>query len=187
METQRLFLAIELPDAIRAPLMALATASRHLRWTPSHQLHLTLRFLGDIDTSAVEPLIARLATIHVDPFLLALESTGAFPPRGQPRVLWAGLAPADPRLFQLRQQIDDTLLALGLDVDLRTFYPHVTLARCGDSAAGAAAQWLRAHRDFAGPPFRVDAFSLFASELHSSGARHTLLRRFPLAPPPAAA
>lgn len=181
MTTRRLFLALSLPESVRALVAALATPSHHLRWTPPPQLHLTLRFLGDVDTAAIEPLIAQLCAIRVEPFLLALESVGAFPPRGRPHVLWAGVARADPRLLQLRQRLDDTLLAAGLDVELRSFHPHVTVARADDHAAGAVAAWLHQHRDFAGPPFRVEAFDLCASDLHPDGARYTLVHRFPLA------
>ncbi len=178
----RLFLALPLPSAIRALVAALAdTPVRSLRWTPHEQLHLTLRFIGDVESAVLDPLTARLSAIRVEPFLLALEGAGAFPPRGSPRVLWIGIAPADPRLLQLRQQVDDTLLAVGLDADLRNFHPHVTLARCTETAAGPAHQWVRAHRDFAGPPFLVESFDLLSSELHPNGARHTLLARFPLA------
>jgi 2'-5' RNA ligase len=85
-----------------------------------------------------------------------------------------------PRLFQLRQRLDDALLACGLDLDVRTFHPHATLARCAEGAAPAIAALLRGRRDFAAPPFRVEAFDLYSSELRPSGAIHTLKRRFAL-------
>lgn len=184
MSTPRLFVALPLPDAVRTLLAGLMQppVARDLRWTPPEQLHVTLRFLGDTDTAQIEPLTARLATIRVEPFLLTLDGVGAFPPKAPPRVLWIGLGSGHPRLHQLRQRIDDTLIAAGLEVDLRTFHPHVTMARCGPTpGGGAAAQWLKAQRDFAGPSFRVDAFDLCSSELRPEGAVHTLVQRFPLA------
>lgn len=160
------------------------TPLRDVRWTREEQLHLTLRFLGDTPDVQIEPLVERLAAIRVEPFLLSLEGIGAFPPAPvAPRVLWAGVGSGHPRLYQLRQRIDDTTLAARLDVDLRTFHPHITLARCEDRAGSAARQWLRAQRDFAGPTFHVEAFELFSSELHSAGAVHRLIERFPLQAP----
>lgn len=179
--TQRLFIAIPLPEALRRLLAGLMTPLRDVRWTREEQLHLTLRFLGDTPVDRIDPLTERLSAIRIEPFLLPVESAGAFPPHAPPRVLWVGVGSGHPRLHQLRQRLDDTLLAAGLDVDLRLFHPHITLARCGETAAGAAKQWLHAQREFAGPSFRVDAFELCASELHPAGAIHRLVKRFPLA------
>jgi 2'-5' RNA ligase len=181
MPSQRLFLALALPDAIRTLLSELAEPLPHVRWTPADQLHVTLRFLGDVESSALDALLVRLATIQVEPFLLPIEGVGAFPPKSAPRVLWAGTGKGHPRLFQLRKQLDDTALAAGVDFDVRSFHPHVTLARCADEAAGAAAGWLRRHQAFEGPPFKVDAFDLVASDLRPTGAEHHLIERFPIA------
>ena len=181
--TERLFIALPLPEVIRALLAKLATPSSDLRWTPREQLHLTLRFLGDTLLEKIDSLTPRLAEIRVEPFLLTLEGAGAFPPKSAPRVLWLSLGSGHPRLHQLRQRVDDALLAAGLDCDLRHFHPHITVARCSDTPAVAiaAAQWLKVRRDFAGPSFRVESFELRASELHSAGAIHRTLASFPLA------
>jgi RNA 2',3'-cyclic 3'-phosphodiesterase len=120
----------------------------------------------------------------VEPFVLPLETVGAFPPNRPPRVLWIGIGQGHPRLFQLRQRVDDALLAAGLPLDVRTFHPHVTLARVAENAAPAARNWLHQHRDASAPPFRVESFDLYASELRPSGAVHTLEQRFPLANSP---
>ena len=184
-DTARLFLALPLPDPIRAAAVALMepAEARDLRWTPPAQLHVTLRFLGDTPVAQIEPLAARLAEVRVEPFILPLEGAGAFPSKAAPRVLWLGLGAGHPRLHQLRQRIDDLAIAAGIEADLRTFHPHLTLARCAATPAGAnaAAQWLKARLDYAGPAFRVDAFELCASELHPAGAVHRTLRRFALA------
>jgi len=184
-DTARLFLALPLPESIRAAAAALMepAAARDLRWTPPAQLHVTLRFLGDTPVAKIEPLAERLAEVRVEPFILPLEGVGAFPPKAPPRILWLGLGTGHPRLHQLRQRIDDLVIAAGLEADLRMFHPHLTLARCAATPAGAsaAAQWLKARRDYAGPAFRVDAFELCASELHPTGAVHRTLWRFALA------
>lgn len=186
MPTQRLFIALPLPEPVLTMLAKLVTPLPHVRWTPPEQLHVTLRFLGDVDSSALDSLLARLSTVRVEPFLLPIEGVGAFPPKAPPRILWAGTGSGHPRLHQLRKQVDDTVLATGIDFDVRAFHPHVTLARCAEEAAGSATRWLRQHQGFEGPPFKVDAFDLIASELHPTGARHERVERFPIAAAPSA-
>jgi RNA 2',3'-cyclic 3'-phosphodiesterase len=178
--TERLFIALTLPSAVRDALAPLVEPIPGVSWTRSEQLHVTLRFLGDVATAASEAMIARLSAIKVAPFVLPLETVGAFPPKRSPRVIWVGTGSGHPRLFQLRQRLDDALLASGIDVDVRTFHPHITIGRCADNAAPAVGHWLHSHRDFAAPPFRVESFDLYASDLRPSGAVHTLKQSFPL-------
>lgn len=179
-ETERLFVAVELPGPIRAELARLQDESEGIAWSPPGQFHLTLRFLGDVTPDRREALEGRLAQVRVEPFILPVEGVGAFPPKGPPRVVWMGTGHGHPRLFQLRQQVDDAVLAAGLDVDVRTFHAHVTLGRCGSDAAPAVKRWLLRHEQAVGAPFRVDHFALFASLLRPDGAAHFLRRRFAL-------
>ncbi len=181
MPSVRLFVACALPPPVRDALVAFATPLPGVAWTRPEQLHLTLRFLGDVEQPRIEALQERLQTVRVEPFLLPVSGLGAFPSKNAPRVLWAGVGSGHPHLFQLRQRLDDALLAEGLDFDVRTFHPHVTVARCTETAAGAAHHWLHLHREFSAPPFRVDSFALWSSELRPEGAVHTLVQRFPLA------
>jgi 2'-5' RNA ligase len=183
MGPRRLFLAIALPSPIKRALASLVSPLPDVRWMAEDQLHLTLRFLGDVEEDRIETLTTRLSALQIRKFLLPLEGVGLFPPKGSPRVLWCGVGSGHPRLHQLRQRIDDAVLACGIAADLKTFHPHVTLARCGPKAATAANAWLRKHQEFAGPSFAVEAFELFASELRPAGPIHTLLNRFPLETP----
>lgn len=181
MATERLFVALSMPPPVRDALAALREELPGVAWTRPEQLHLTLRFLGDVPTTQIEAICARLATVQVAPFILPVEGAGAFPPNRPPRVLWVGTGSGHPRLFQLRQRLDDALLAAGVQLDVRTFHPHATLARCTEEAGPAVLAWLRRRREFVAPPFRVTHFDLYASELQPSGAVHTLKQRFPLA------
>ena len=180
MNTERLFVALTLPLPVRDSLLALAEPLPGVTWTRPDQLHVTLRFLGDVSADMSESMITRLSAVQVAPFILPLEGLGAFPPNRPPRVLWIGVGSGHPRLFQLRQRLDDALLAAGLQLDVRTFHPHVTLARCTENAAPAVSHWMHVHRDITPPPFRADAFHLYASELRPTGAVHTLKQSFPL-------
>ena len=180
MKVERLFVALSLPPAVRDALAALAQPVPGLAWTRPEQLHVTLRFLGDVPVDQIDPMLARLARVQVAPCILPIEGIGAFPPNRPPHSLGIGVGSGHPRLFQLRQRLDDALLASGLALDVRTFHPHVTLARATEDAAAAATHWLHTHRDVTPPPFLVEAFDLYASELRPTGAVHTLKQRFPL-------
>ena len=182
MPNARLFVAIPLPAPVRDELLTLTTPLAGITWTQPDQLHLTLRFLGDVPEEKIEAITVRLATVRVEPFVLPIEGLGAFPLKSPPHTLWIGVGPGHPHLHQLRQRIDDAVLAAGLPgLDVRTFHPHVTLARCTEKAASVVARWLRTHPAFEAPPFRVSAFDLIASDLRPTGAVHTLVQRFALA------
>lgn len=179
MPQERCFLALELPEIHRSLLAGLAVRQRAFAWTPPEQLHITLRFIGDVDSERISALVEALERVRVEPFILPLEGVGVFPPRGAPRVVWVGVGSGHPHLFQLRQRVDDALLSLGLEVDLRAFHPHATIARMqAGASAGAAAEFAKKHRAFVGPPFRVDRFALYASVLGPSGAEHELKATF---------
>ena len=183
MPADRLFIAIPLPASVREQLVALYEPMRRIAWTRPEQLHLTLRFLGDVEAEWGEKLESALGQAQVEPFLLPVAGMGAFPPGGTARVLWVGVGHGHPRLHQLRQQIDDALLATGFPLDVRIFHPHVTLGRVKDPGSpAAAAEFLKRHRDFEAAPFRVEAFQLCSSELQPGGVVHTLRREFRLQP-----
>ena len=176
----RLFVAVDAPAPVVSALSAAMHPAPGFGWTRPEQLHLTLRFLGDTPAALVDPLRVRLRAIRVASFILPVEGLGVFPPRGLPRVLWCGIGNGHPLIHQLRQRIDDTILALGIDCDLRQFVPHFTLARLAPAARPQLPHWLHANRDLAAPPFRVDRFTLYASELRPEGAVHTLMEEYPL-------
>lgn len=182
MPTERMFIALTLPEAVREVLATLVHPAKDLNWTRPAQMHVTVRFVGDVEEAQQERMIERLATVRVEPFILPLEGLGTFPPDRPPRVIFLGVGSGHPRLFQLRQRIDDAILACGLPLDVKTFHPHVTLARCTPPVHPATRRWLHDNRDFAAPPIRVEAFDLYSSELRPTGAVHTLRASFPLAP-----
>ncbi|MBE2215709.1 MAG: RNA 2',3'-cyclic phosphodiesterase [Opitutaceae bacterium] len=178
----RLFVAIDPPEAVRSALSELPETLRGVAWAPPHQYHLTLRFVGETPADRLDAITAGLASIRVEPFILPVSGLGAFPPDRPPRVLWAGVGHGHPRLHQLRQRVDDALLAAGLaDLDVKIFHPHFTLGRCGPGAtAGAVEAFLKRHRAFEAPDFRVEAFTLYRSLLRPGGAEHTPLLRVAL-------
>jgi len=180
-DAPRLFVALfpSLPG--REALVDLMDGVSRARWTAPDDLHLTLRFIGPVDEAQEAAIAESLESVRVHPFLLHLEGSGVFPPRGQPSVLWAGVGRGHPLLYQLRQQVDDRLLAVAPALALRPFVPHLTVGRVRDCSPESVAHWLKRHRDFTGPVWPVDAFALMASEPRPGGARYRTLRRYPLA------
>ncbi len=176
----REFVALTLPAPVRDELARLQENIPGIRWTPSAQFHITLRFLGGVPEGLRKEMDRRLSQVRVEPFILPVEGVGVFPPKGPAKVVWAGTGSSHPRLFQLRQQVDDALLGAGLDLDVRTFHAHVTLGRCEADAVKAVKAWALRHDRFVAAPFRVDAFSLYSSVLERDGPVHRLLRRFAL-------
>jgi len=179
--TERLFVSLSLPPVGKDALAGLQEKQQGVAWGAPEQFHLTMRFLGDVESSLVVRIEDALAKIRVEPFLLPLGGAGRFPPRGPVRVLWAGVGRGHTRLYQLRKKIDDAVLAAGWRGELRNFDPHITLGRVHEDAEpDEIDQWLKSHRDFEGPVFRVNTFELMTSELRPGGALHTLKRRFSL-------
>lgn len=162
----RLFVALIPPATVRTELAETAERIEGVRWTPADNIHLTLRFLGETDDTKRDRYVAALAGVRVESFILPVRGTGLFPSRGPAHVLWAGIGNSHPRLFQLRQQVDEALLRIDGGLDVRSFHPHFTLARLtGQASAKAVAAWMERHAALEAPPFRVEQFDLMESEL----------------------
>src|ERR1017187_5949501 len=95
-DSERLFVAVPLPDPVRDELSGLAEPLRGVSWTRPAQLHLTLRFIGEVPAGMIERIEERLASIRVESFIIPVEGVGAFPPKGPPRVIWAGVGLGHP-------------------------------------------------------------------------------------------
>jgi RNA 2',3'-cyclic 3'-phosphodiesterase len=177
---KRLFVAL-LPEAPeRAAIAQLVQPLAGFRWTPPAHLHLTLRFIGEVPGEVVARTEEILRRVRVEPFWLELAGVGRFPPRGAASVVWVGCASTHPRLHQLRQQVDDALLSLGLPLELPPFVPHLTIARVREAAPGTVNDFLKRHRDFTGPAWPVRAFALMESARQPAGINHEVLRAYPL-------
>ncbi len=170
---KRLFAGLELPLPTRERLAELAPEIRGVRWMSPAQMHLTMSFLGQVEASAEERLRDALATVRVGPFFLPLTGVGVFGGE-RPSVVWAGVGKGHPHLFALHKRIQDEALHAGLEPDLRSFHPHVTLGRVRKVTRQDLKAFLRkfekANFDF----FHVTGFTLFSSVLAPEGAIHTV-------------
>lgn len=158
----RRFLAIPLPNALRATLLAIAPpATPGVRPVDPDGLHLTLHFLGDVE---VEWISAALADLRVEPFVLDLRGVGQFRPATGDTVLWAGIEP-HLALAQLHDDIGQRLRAAGLKIESRPYTPHLTLARCAPRVSTSLIDdWLRTHQDLGPLPWPVSTLHLYRSE-----------------------
>ena len=171
----RLFVAIEPPVEVRDRLLAAMGGVSAARWQRDDQLHLTLRFIGEVDRHAAQDIAAALGGVRQPPFELSLHGTGVFDRRGQPDALWAGVTPHDA-VHALHNKVDQALIRVGVPPEARTFHPHITLARFGRHAGPVEGFVTQAR--LAGPPFTVDGFALYESILTQSGADYTVVERY---------
>ncbi len=172
MQGKRLFVAIDLSDAIKQSLVRLNPQIKGVRWLSAEQMHLTLSFLGNVVADIEEKLCAQLRAFEWSAFTLPISGLGTFPGKGRPNILWIGVGAGHPHLFQLHKRVQDAALAAGLEPDLRPWHPHVTLARCRDISAESIRPFLRANVDFDAGMIRVDSFVLNSSTLTPSGSTY---------------
>ncbi len=178
----RLFIAITLPDSERERLAALANGLPGARWIDQDNLHLTLRFLGELDGGDAADVDAALSQVRMPGFVLGLEGISHFGEGRKLRALWAGVKP-NPALMRLQAKVEQAVIRAGQPPEKRKFKPHVTLARFKANPGGGKLQaYLAEHALFRGAPFTVDSFTLYSSFLSSSGAIYRPEATYPLEP-----
>lgn len=183
----RAFIAIEVPESIRAQLGEIIARLRKTRvkasWVQPDRMHLTLRFLGEISSEHVETLSNTMtqACHEVEAFTLTCALLGAFPNLRRPAVVWAGVGPLDPDLARIQAATEAGALACGLPAESKRFHPHVTLARIRDPRnASTLVNAIESSTGFHAGAFEVSHVSLFSSELTPRGPIYTRIRDFPL-------
>jgi 2'-5' RNA ligase len=168
----RLFFALQLSDDAKSRLRPALSGIAQ-----TEQLHFTLAFLGEQPESALARIQEAAEAVRAQSFELAIAGTGAFPDLKRPRVLWLGVSEGVPQLTALAERLRGTLRERGFTLEDRPFRPHLTIARVKDRRAVKALE-----RVPAGELARMHAgeFTLVESVLGRGGARHTVLRAFPL-------
>lgn len=175
----RLFVALRPPSSLRlACLAAMEDGPPGWAWQDEEQLHVTLRYIGDVDRPVAEDVAAALGSIHAPAVDLALAGVGWFDhgPRG---ALFARVAPVDP-LAALHTKLDRALVRAGLEPERRAFLAHITLAR-RRSAAVDPAGWLERSAGLASGAERVSSMILFESHLGRHGSSYEAIASYPLA------
>lgn len=174
----RLFVATRPPKDIRTLLLDTMGGIGGARWQTDDQLHLTIRFIGEVDRHMAQDIHAALGGVHHPRFEIVLDGIGAFDRRGQPEAVWAGISPHAP-LAALHKKVDQALARVGVAPDQRAYLPHITLARLNRSS-GPVGNLIEVAGGLSSSPFAVTEFALFESSLTPDGAVYTIVERYPL-------
>lgn len=205
MQTYRTFIAIELPIEIRRRIkehidqLRSAFPAVRASWSREDNLHLTLKFLGDISISRIPELSEACseATKELAPFALSVKGCGTFPPHGKPKVLWIGIEDAGTSsapsqtlasrvgrpLQSLHAAIEHGCASAGFGRESRPYHPHLTIARLREARDSRTLAEHHQQIGFSPLEFTVSELTVFRSELNSQGSKHTALARHALALP----
>lgn len=173
----RLFVAVEPPVEVRDALIAAMGGVAGARWQRDDQLHLTLRFIGEVDRHVAQDVVTALARVRGAAFTLGIAARGMFERKGRADALWVGVTPADG-VRALARKVEQAVVRAGLPPETRAFLPHITLARLG-RGAGPVAGFIDAPPIVA-PRFTVAGFCLYESTLGSAGPDYRVVERFRL-------
>jgi 2'-5' RNA ligase len=190
----RIFVAIELPESVRE------LAGEHIKllrgefpkrprvtWEHAEKLHITLKFLGEVDENKVVALqsAAEKTAAAFEPFELAVASAGAFPKEGTPRVLWLGINDSADVLTRLQHKLEDDCAKAGFQKEPRKFRPHLTIARIRTPEGSNELRERHEQLEFQSETFTVNEIVVIQSELLPTGSQYTKLSTHKLSEPAA--
>jgi RNA 2',3'-cyclic 3'-phosphodiesterase len=175
----RLFAGLRVPDPIVQQLVSLCGGVPGARWQRPDQIHLTLRFIGDVDGGVFDDARYALARVGGDGLDLQLNGVGHFGTGRRAHALWADLV-GNPALMALQARIESALVRAGLAPEPRKFKPHVTVARLTNPDVDRLGSFLAHNALFRTEPFHVDAFHLYSSHLSHTGAMYRIEETYDL-------
>lgn len=178
--SHRLFAAIRPPAPVRDTLIDLMDGVDNARWQDDDQVHLTLRFMGEVEVHQADDLAEALGAIRFTPFDVTIAGTGFFEKKGRIHTLYAGVEPCEP-LLALQRKVERVCVSVGLPVEERKYHPHVTLARINQSC-GDIAPFLIDHATLKLPPWRVEGFALYEAILRDQGSLYQAEAEYPARP-----
>ena len=174
----RLFVAIRPPEHIRDLLIDAMDDSADFRWQDEEQLHLTLRFVGEVERPVADDLALVLGRVRAPSFELRIAGVGRFEQRNS-GALWAGVEPKEP-VAALAAKVERVCQSVGLEPERRAYHPHVTLARWKGRRTREVKDYLERTAGLSSDPFPVDKFILFESRLSRHGAHYEPVATYPL-------
>lgn len=177
MDNSRLFVAIPLPENLKAIFRDFFVAHPFLKWTNSANIHLTLRFIGNVPNENVANIRNALRKTKFETFPLSVTGIGIFQ-RKDSAVIWAGIG-KEPALIRLKEEVDRVLWEKAEIVSKESRYvPHLTLARIRGKTALNLKDFLSAHKKHDFGMIKVNSFCLYQSFLEQSGARHEIIESY---------
>ena len=174
----RLFVALPLPLQVAQNIMLIQGGVPGARWLSREQLHLTLRFIGEVDGRDAAMLDDALAAIKAPAFDLQLHGVGQFGNK-QPHSVWTGARKSEA-LEHLQRKVDTAIRRVGQPQDAHKFAPHITVGRLRNPDGSKLIAWLTHNALFTSEVFWVDAFCLYSSRLTSDGSIYAVEREYAL-------
>ena len=175
----RMFVALRPPIDIRRRLIDLMGGISAARWQDDDQLHITLRYIGEVDGRVAEDVASALAAVRAPPVSVMVEGVGVFADRHRPGgAVWAGIRPLEA-ITRLHHKVDHALVRAGLGPERRAYLPHITLARLPRTAAPPNG-FLATQAGLVTDSFVIDHMLLFESHLSAAGATYDAVARYPL-------
>ena len=183
----RTFVALELTGSIRNRAVRmqgmLASTVTDTKWVEPENLHITLKFLGEVDERDIYQVcrIAQQVAERHEPFELVVQGVGAFPHARRPRVLWAGVEEGAEPLRRLQEELEAEYAAAGWNPEGRRFQPHVTLGRIRrPRTTQGLEEFIKQHEHWKAGQMEVDELVVMSSELSKRGPVYAVLARAPL-------
>jgi 2'-5' RNA ligase len=177
----RLFVGLGLPEGLGRRLAVLNGGLPGARWVTQENMHVTLRFIGEVDRAAAEDIDAGLAAVSAPGFDLHLRGVGTFGQGAKARALWVGVEPCEALGF-LQAKVESAVVRAGQPPEGRKFTPHVTLARFAQADAHRLQMFVEGNSLFRAGPWSVAQFTLFESRLGKGGSVYTPLADYALGP-----
>jgi 2'-5' RNA ligase len=181
----RTFIALDIEENVRQNISNFmekvsALQNKGVKFVESNNLHVTIKFIGDIPQENVDSVISTLGEIASEPFEVDIKGIGGFPSNDrQPRVLWVGIE-KNEALLRLFDAVDRRLFTAGISRDQKPFYPHLTIARAKTEIKQELMDLIQIYRTKYFGSFQVKEFYLFKSELTGKGPIYSKIKAFPL-------
>lgn len=175
----RLFVGIPLPEDVREDLAGVCSGLPGARWVAPANLHVTLRFIGEVEAGEAEDVDAELAAIRAPGFEVRVSGVGFFDRGRRVHAVWAGVE-AGPALTHLHGKVESAVVRAGFEPERRKFKPHITLARLRGTPVHRVGEFMQVRESFRSAPFAAESFVLFRSHLGNGGAHYEALADYPL-------
>jgi RNA 2',3'-cyclic 3'-phosphodiesterase len=169
----RIFIGLDLPEDIKRSLGLLKSSVRGAKWVPLENLHLTIRFIGEVPENILQNIKEELREISFYNFKVKLKGVGLFSAKSNPKVIWVGLDPLE-EIMELREKIDEALTKVNIPLEKKKYIPHVTLARLKGARFSEVAEYLQQGIGFFTREFEFGEMVLFSSKQKEEGSIYSV-------------
>jgi len=169
----RVFIGLDLPEDIKRSLGLLKSPVRGAKWVPLENLHITVRFIGEVSENTLQIIKEELREISFYNFKVKLKDIGHFSAKSSPKIIWAGVEPIE-EIMELRERIDEALSRVNIPLEKKKYIPHLTLARLKGSQFPDVAEYLQQGMGFFTREFEVGEMILFSSKQKEEGSVYSV-------------